>query len=66
MGAISRNVGDRRRTDELDKLTRKVAKFKAVPDKKHLRDGEVAMIEKTGQLVWRDGDNVYVLDGTIV
>lgn len=66
MPLVSRNTDDRRRAAELDKITQTHTKFGTVPDRKHLRDGQVAIVQTTGQLCWRDGDTIYTLTGTAI
>jgi len=63
MQSFSRNVGDKRRAKELGQNTKSLKKFSSIPDKKHLDDGQVAVITGAGQLVFRDGGKVFVVTG---
>ncbi len=64
MRKLTKNVSDKRRAAELDKSLSTMKKFSSVPNIKHLDDGQVAVITGSGQLVWRDGNKLYVLTGT--
>jgi len=65
MRAITRRVDDGRRTAELDQRDVQ-AKFDTTPALKHLKDGQVAVIKGTGQLLHRDGDELYLHTGVLV
>lgn len=65
MGTHSRDVDQRRRTDELDTKS-KTRKFRSVPSLGQLQDGEVVVITGQSLVVWRDGKNLYQMTGTLV
>jgi len=61
MQGFTKGAGDKRRTEELGQKTKSLKKFSSIPDKKHLDDGQVAVVTGTGQLVFRDGGKLYVV-----
>jgi len=63
MRSVSKDVGDKRRRGELNQNIKSLKRFSSIPHKKHLDDGQVAVISGSGQLVFRDGDKVFVITG---